>query len=809
MVEAVVGGLVREWIADRSIPQFFGIMADSFPGMRIPVKESHQSRHPPFLKKMTARPIPVSLLTQAGKTALVATAFLCTPLAGAKPKGEWYKDMEIGPAWSNTFGDYLKDEKRTAALKGVLLDLGGDYKALFDTETLRLVTSYKGGIEWGGTPWTGKHGTLISLPDKKPVFNTVSGPGWADGSGSLDDKRTIPGYGNLKHGSYKGYFRNGRTIVFEYVINGTPVLETIGQSDGVVTRSLKIGKRSADLVVLVADEDSVAADVAGGSAKSAGGLSVVTTGGLKLRATNGRLVGELPKGGEVTVQIAMARGASAKAGPVPDFASLIKGGAPLYPEILETSGSVSKDKDSAYVTDQITLPDNNPWKANLRFGGFDFIDEDSAALSSWNGDVWVVRGLKGDWSKLKWQRIASGLFETLGLKVVNGAIYVNGRDQITQLIDLNGDGETDYFKVFNRDVIITANFHEFAFDLQTDKEGNFYFAKASPVRGGGRGFDKILPNNGIVAKISKDGSKFEVIATGLRAPGGLSVGPNGEITTGENEGTWQPRCKINFARASQLPVFWGTEPSRGALKDAKFTEPLCYLPMEADNSGGSQVWVPKSAKFGLGEGELIHLSYGQSSVYRVLPVNKQGTLQGGVTKLPITLQSSAMRARFATDGSLYVLGFRGWQTNAATECAFQRVRYNGQPLPVPAKLDYTPKGVKITFTRKLDAELAADPTSYKVERWNYVRGPMYGSGEFSVDTPDPEAEKAAIDKESKDIRKHDAASVESATLAADGKTVELVIAGMKPSHQLQVSFDLEDTGGEVLKGDIYATVHKD
>ena len=742
------------------------------------------------------------------------------PAAPAKPAEpakkadakKWYLEMQIGPAWSNTFSDYLKGEKRTAALKGILLDLGDNNKALFDTETLRLATAYTGEIEWGGTPWTGAHGPLVCLANKTSIFNTAATPGWADKAGSFDDKRENPGYGNLKDASFKGYYRSGKSIVFDYVVNGVPVLETVSLKDGVVTRSLKVGKRDADLTLLIADDGAITVGGDGASAKSADGLEVAAS-GAKLSAddkTSGRLLAKIAKGAETTIQIAIARGATPKAAAAPDFAALLKGGEALYPQIIETAGNVSDDKVSSYVTDQITLPNDNPWKSNLRFGGFDFIDEDTAAVSTWNGDVWTVKGLKGDWTKLKWQRIASGLFETLGLKVVDGKIFVNGRDQITQLIDLNGDGETDHFKTFNRDVIITSNFHEFAFDLQTDKEGNFYFAKASPVRGGGRGFDKILPNNGIVAKISKDGSKFEVIATGLRAPGGLSVGPNGEITTGENEGTWQPRCKINFAKPSQLPVFWGTEDSRQFLKDAKYTEPLCYLPMEVDNSGGSQIWVPKGAKFGLNEGELVHLSYGQSSVYRVLPVKRGDTLQGGVSKLPIKLQSSAMRARFHNDGSLYLLGFRGWQTNAATECAFQRVRYNdGVVLNVPEKLEYTPNGVKITFATKLDKELATDPASFGVERWNYVRGPMYGSGEFSVDTPDAAAEEEAIKKESKNVRKHDTVAVESAKLSSDGQTVELVLAGMKPSHQLKISYDLETEDAKPIKNDIHATVYKD
>ena len=181
---------------------------------------------------------------------------------------------------------------------------------------------------------------------------------------------------------------------------------------------------------------------------------------------------------------------------------------------------------------------------------------------------------------------------------------------------------------------------------------------------------------------------------------------------------------------------------------------------------------------------MLHLSYGQSCVYRVLAVPRSsGTLQGGVVKLPITLHSSAMRARFHKDGSMYVLGFRGWQTNAATECAFQRIRHNPEVVvPVPDKLEYTAKGVRLKFPSKLDAELAEDVASYVPQRWNYVRGPQYGSGEFSVDKPDREAEKLALEKESKDHRKRDTVKIESAKLLPDGQTVELELAGMKPCH---------------------------
>ena len=167
-----------------------------------------------------------------------------------------------------------------------------------------------------------------------------------------------------------------------------------------------------------------------------------------------------------------------------------------------------------------------------------------------------------------------------------------------------------------------------------------------------------------------------------------------------------------------------------------------------------------------------------------------------------------MRARFHEDGSLYVLGFRGWQTNAATECAFQRIRHNeGVSVGIPEKMDYTEKGVRLTFPVKPDAELAEDPTSYSAQRWDYVRGPMYGSGEFSVDNPDKEAREKALAIESRNVRNRDNAKISSAKLSPDGKTVDLEIEGMKPSMSLKVGYDLEDTEGEILKGDVHATVY--
>ena len=755
---------------------------------------------------------------------MMKTATFCALLSISLPlrAAQWFEEMQFGPAWSNTFVDQYKGQRRAAALNGILVDLGERKNcAVYDTETLRWVTAYSGFVKWGGTPWTGQHGNLVTLQDDKPFFITESVCGWAAENGSFDDDRELKGMGNLpaKHGRYLGYYKNGQAIVIESEVQGTRVLETVKAGASGIERHWEIAPGSKDLVVLLADEDGafeITGD--GGMAKSAAGLQVAAgADGAKVSLqtsdnAKGRLALKIPAHQKaIRVQVVFSRDAAPKVGAFADLVALTKGGAPQYSEVLTSAGTTGEPAEgSAWAVDQIKLPGNNPWKSNLRFGGFDFLDENTAVLSSWNGDVWTVSGFNKDVTKLSWKRIASGLFETLGLKVVKGQIYVHGRDGITQLIDLNGDGEIDQFKAFNRDVIITQNFHEFAFDLQTDKEGNFYFVKASPVRGGGRGFDPIAPHHGIVAKVSADGKKFEVLATGLRAPGGMGVGPDGQITTGENEGTWQPRCKVNYFTKDQAPVFLGTEDSKQAINAGKsLHEPICYLPMSADNSGGSQVWVPAGVDFGIKAGELIHLSYGKSSIYRILPDSVGGVTQGAAVKIPVQLQSSAMRARFHTDGSLFLLGFRGWQTNAASECAFQRIRYvKEKPLLLPVSQKVTAKGVKIGFAVDLDKELAVDVKSYNVERWNYVRSVQYGSGEFSVDQPDAAAIEQATKKESHNVRVHDKVEVLSAQLSADGKTVELELKGMKPCNQLRIGYDLESAKGEKIAGELFSTVKK-
>ena len=166
-------------------------------------------------------------------------------------------------------------------------------------------------------------------------------------------------------------------------------------------------------------------------------------------------------------------------------------------------GQLAADDKAPYVIDTLPAPDKNPYNSWIRFTGIDFFpDGHRAALCTWSGDVWIVSGIDHDLKQLTWKRFATGLNNPMGVKIVDGIVYTIDRSQITKLIDLNGDGEADFYQNFNNDCTLTPNFHEMAFDLQTDSQGNFYFSKSSaiwapPLR--------LAEHAGCVLKVSKDG----------------------------------------------------------------------------------------------------------------------------------------------------------------------------------------------------------------------------------------------------------------------------------------------------------------
>lgn len=682
---------------------------------------------------------------------------------------------------------------------------------IFDTELLRVAGYWNGGfITWRGVVFNGDHGSNPG-PAGPLHISTKPTPGWAK-DGKFDDPRKIP-HGPLPrdHARYKGLYRHEDGIVFSYTVGGVDVLDMpkviVVDGKRILARTLNIAPTKTPLKMVIADLPFFPKNVTNvGSAhliKNGGEATIVLVKGgpkgTEIPFGLERLVLDIPASDKASqIAVGIWKGpeaqweAAAKAldsMPSADLASLIKGGKARFTETVTTQGKRGDDKQ-AYTIDSIEPPFKNPYKSWMRFGGFDFFKDGKAAVCTWSGDVWVVSGIDDKLENVTWKRYAAGLFQPLGLKIVDDVVYTLGRDGLMKLTDLNNDGEADLYECHNNDFMVTTNFHEFIFDLHTDPEGNFYFIKGGPVRPGGRGWDKIVPHHGCIFKVSKDGSKLEVVARGFRAPNGMGVGPKGEIVCGDNEGTWTPTVPINWIKKDGfygVPEFASKDP-----KTAVRENPLCWMPRPVDNSNGGQVWITGD-KFGPLSGQMLHCSYGTSTLYSVMKEEVGGEMQGGVVPL-LKFDSGICRARFYEDKNvLFLTGLRGWQTNASKDAGLYRVRYTGQKYLLPTALHVKPGKVEITFATPLDKSFAADADNYSVKRWNYRWTEAYGSPHFKPSNPKVQGEEEV--------------EVEAADLSSDGKTVTLTIKDLKPVMQMKVTYNLKAADGAQVKNTIHHTIN--
>jgi len=722
-------------------------------------------------------------------------------------------------------------------LKGVAIQVGDRAEAAvcFDTELLRMSAMWEGGyIEPIKLMSRGEY--PAALGDIR--VETGSRPGWAK-TNLLADLRLEP-FGPLpaEHARFRGVYRFENRAVLSYTLGTTPALEMpwYDSLDRFFTRSFHVGATEEPWMLLICKLPpkrggrDIVENVGNGSHGYAllnGDPEAIAVGVLdapkegKLEAREGHLYLRLPALKQpITFQVQIWRGAPNDVNldrfvenfhqhpPFLNPISFTRGGALQWTNAVLAEFQLGENK-GAYAVDTLGLPHANPYGAPMYLTGLDFFSDGRAAVSTFHGDVWTIAGMNDDFSKIIWERHASGLFHALGLKIVDDEVYVTGRDQITRLRDLNRDGEADFYENFNNDCLITTNFHEFAMDLQTDAAGDFYFAKAGPVQNGGRGFGHIVEHHGTLLKVSRDGSKLETVATGFRAPNGIGVGPNGELTSGDNEGTWTPRCRLNWIKPGG---FYGVvDLAHREPEPTDHDRPLCWLPKEVDNSSGGQVWVPDD-RWGPYAGRLLHMSYGTCSLYSVLKEEVGGQMQGGVTRFPLNFPSGVMRGRFnPRDGQLYVVGMKGWQTSAALDGCLQRVRYTGRPVSMPQSLRVTKSGVTIGFEEALDRGLATDPESYAVSHWNYIWSKAYGSPEVA---PGKEGEakpgEAGVEwtADQKSAQNRQPLTVKSATLSEDGKTVHLELPDIRPVMQMQIRFNLESAAGETVRGEIFNTIHR-
>ncbi|MFD8495562.1 family 16 glycoside hydrolase [Amycolatopsis sp. NPDC059657] len=439
----------------------------------------------------------------------------------------------------------------------------------------------------------------------------------------------------------------------------------------------------------------------------------------------------------------------------------------------ECEGSLDSPGDGLPLTGVhpgLTLTDLRPNGFQPQVTGMDWLPDGRLAIATWGGstnvlgEVYLLSNVTGntDASKVRTQRVASGLKEPMGVKYVDGKLYVSEKTRLVELNDTNGDGVTDDYRT-----VATwpfgGNFHEFAFGLLY-KDGFFYANLSVSINYGGATTDpQPAPNRGTTIKISKATGAVTYLAGGLRTPHGIGWGPEGDVFVTDNQGGWLPANKL--VRIKQDRFFNHYTNPTGPFDARPVTAPVVWLPHnEIANSPSNPVMLSQGAF----AGQMVYGDVTYGGLQRVFLEKVNGEYQGAVFRMTQGLESGVSRISLGPDGAIYTGGIDGggnWGQPGKLAFGLQKLTPNGANAFDIRAMRAVAGGFELEYTQPLSAETAQNlAAKYQAQQWRYTPTVAYGGPKIDEQT----------------------LSVSSATLSADRKKVTLQVAGLKAGYVVHV-----------------------
>lgn len=675
---------------------------------------------------------------------------------------------------ARAFGE--KAEKENLTPRGIVVPAGNGFYGCFDPDLLRWALFWKENADGEYLTMSGMGTGSYRLPNRKaapgqmelptplgiPVLAMPLRPGVSAGEkrvltdprdrGAAEKGEFGLGPVPIGTGRFEGLRLLGEGVQVEYRVGGTLVRERLSSDGSHLLRELEVAAHESPIHLRIGagDDDWL-------------GLASTT------KTTSYR----------ITLSI--------------DGNCVLKEGAPFaetasktrWPEPVKTAPTVLPVKDAAWVFDDLPLPVPNPWKRNVRVADLEFFPDGRAALVTFDGDVWIAKGLEGN-AGAEWSRYASGLHEPQNLALRDGKIFVFDRNGIVCLHDIDGNGEADWHENVSNIFAQSAETRQFANDFIALPDGSFYLALGGQIGG------TIGKLNGTVIHVASDGDSYEVVATGFRQPYLGYDAKTGILTASDQQGNWKPATPIY--RVGQGRYF-GFQPEK--FKN-KVTHPATISPAEVwiphfiNQSGAGQVWIRDTGKQGSKMGELneafVHIGYNRPEIFKIYLDEKgeQGAVMPLLSGFPAGLLNGRMNP---IDGHLYVAGFQIFGSSGSRISGVFRVRPGGVKAWLPREIRAESRGILLTFDAPLSPELTTELGRYSADRWNYRQTHEYGSGNYRLDgKPGQEA-----------------LPILSAKLSKDAKSLFLGLADMKPAHTLRLTYRLP--APEVAKVEnVYLTI---
>jgi hypothetical protein len=414
---------------------------------------------------------------------------------------------------------------------------------------------------------------------------------------------------------------------------------------------------------------------------------------------------------------------------------------------------------------------------NLRPDGFepqvsamDWTKDGRLVIATWGGsleslgEVYILDNVTGqtDPTKVTYKKIASGLREPMGLKVVDGMIYVSQKHELTELRDTNHDDVID-----KQRTVATwpfgENFHEFAFGLLY-RDGDFYLNLSVAINYGGATTDpQPAPNRGTSIVVNRRTGKITYVAGGLRTPHGIGWGPQNEVFVTDNQGGWLPASKLVHIKQDRFFNHY-TNPD-GQFDANPVTKPVLWMPQ---NEIANSPSAPVTLRSGPFKGQLLIGDVTYGGLQRAYLEKVDGEYQGALFRHTQGLESGLTETTIGPDGAIYVAGLGStgnWGQEGKLTFGLQKLTPNGTNTFDMKSMSATRDGFKVTYTQPLSdatvAKIAQNAgEAYQVQQWRYAATEQYGGPKVDEET----------------------LSVTSAQVSRDRRTVTLKVTGLKTDH---------------------------
>jgi hypothetical protein len=403
-----------------------------------------------------------------------------------------------------------------------------------------------------------------------------------------------------------------------------------------------------------------------------------------------------------------------------------------------------------------------------------------------------------DASQITYNEIAGGLYEIMGLKVVDDEIYVSDKFNLYRLTGKDANG------VYQTKDTITAwpssgidnpilSFHEYPFGLLY-KDGYFYAALSSPIKAGGLPLEtQPTLGRGCLLRIDRNRGDWEIIAAGLATPAGMAWGPYGSIWITDNEEGWKPANNIYHIQKGRTYGYPNHSDTRinlnGQTVDVTRTAPTPAAVLAEKRVISESLGQPVLVDRGIFKGQFLVGDMSQGGIRRIFVERINGEYQGAIFSFCGGFEIGPWRIAKGPNGEFYIGGIGdgsiwswGWEFS----------RFGLQRLAPKPGADTTfeilavrsrKTGMELEFTKAVNPT-ANDPALYRVRQWWYHPTPHYGGPERHPDSTydsswyDVDYIGTGCEGEGNASQRLNI-PVQSVTISSEGKGVFLELPGLR------------------------------